>query len=133
MTINANDKLVIGRGDTSYQVTFTDSGIAKSDYVDNLETNINGQIGDIDDRVEDLETDPVTKSYVDLLVDGLQSDIDVVSKSPGPPGTPGTPGSTGSRGPTGPTGPRGPTGPTGSVNISYKITKEGSYYYISSV
>ncbi len=33
MAIENSDKLLIGRGDTSYHVTFTDSGIAKSDNV----------------------------------------------------------------------------------------------------
>jgi hypothetical protein len=102
-------------------------------------------VDDIGVRVEVLEEDPVTKTYVDLLIEGLKDDIDDVVGPPGPPGTPGStggpgpagnpgpPGPPGSRGPTGPTGPKGPTGPTGSVNIDYKITKSGNYYYISSV
>jgi hypothetical protein len=33
MAIQNSDKLLVGRGDTSYHVTFTDSGIAKTDNV----------------------------------------------------------------------------------------------------
>jgi len=89
--------------------------------------------------------DAVTKKYVDDLIAELDQEIQGFTGPPGPPGTPGSnggpgpagnpgpPGPPGTPGSRGPGGPPGPPGPTGSVNISYKITKDGDYYYISSV
>ena len=55
MMIKNDDKLLIGRDDTSYHVSLADSGLAKISYVDDVVTNVTDNITDVTDRLDNIK------------------------------------------------------------------------------